>query len=327
MITRARFLTGGLLAGAGVLALPHLAQAQDRGPTRIVVPFAAGGPADLVARTIASHMAEAMGHAFIIENRDGAGGNIGTATVARAAPDGKTLLLGTNGPLVINVSLLASMPFDPLKDFSPISYLASVPLYLAVPASMPAQDLKQLIAMARAQPGAISYASSGIGSGGHLASGLLAHRAGVQMTHVAYRGAAPATADLLAGRVQMLFVGMPAVEAHVRDGRLRVLAVATPRRTTLRPQIPTVAEAAELPGFEIASWYGLLGPAGLPAATIEQLNAQANRALHKPEAAELLFTRSGLERVASTPGEFAATLNREIPEYAAIVRQIGARQE
>ena len=326
MITRARFLAGSVLA-AGALALPRLARAEVGGPTRIVVPFAAGGPADLVARTITARMAETMGQTFIVENRDGAGGNIGTALVARAAPDGKTLLLGTNGPLVINVSLLASMPFDPLKDFSPISHLASVPLYLVVPASLPARSVKDLIALARGQPGAISYASSGIGSGGHLAGGLLAHRAGVQMTHVAYRGAAPATTDLLAGRVQMLFVGMPAVEGHVRDGLLRVLGVATPRRTTARPDIPTIAEAGDLPGFEIASWYGLLGPAGLPAATVARLNAEANRALHIPEVADLLFTRSGLERVASTPEEFAATLRREIREYATIVRQIGARQE
>jgi tripartite-type tricarboxylate transporter receptor subunit TctC len=323
MITRARFL-GGLGAA---LAAPPLARAQDSAPTRIVVPFAAGGPADLIARTIAARMGEAMGQTFVIENRDGAGGNIGTAAVARAAPDGRMLLLGTNGPLVINVSLLSSLPFDPLKDFSPISHLASVPLYLAVPAALPAHSVKELIAMARAQPGSVSYASSGIGSGGHLAGGLLAHRAGVQMTHVAYRGAAPATTDLLAGRVQMLFVGMPAIEAHLREGRVRVLAVVTPRRTTARPDIPTVAEAADLPGFEIASWYGLLGPAGLPHAMVERLNAEANRALHNPEAADLLFQRSGLERVASTPEEFAATLRREIPEYAQIVRQIGARQE
>jgi tripartite-type tricarboxylate transporter receptor subunit TctC len=323
MITRARFLAG---LGA-TLAAPHLARAQDTAPTRIIVPFAAGGPADLVGRTLAARMGEAMSQTFVIENRDGAGGNIGTAAVARAAPDGKTLLLGTNGPLVINVSLLASLPFDPLKDFSPISYLASVPLYLAVPAALPAQNVKELIAMARAQPGSVSYASSGIGSGGHLSGGLLAYRAGVQMTHVAYRGAAPATTDLLAGRVQMLFVGMPVIEAHVREGRVRVLAVVTPQRTKARPDIPTVAEAADLPGFEIASWYGLLGPAGLPAAMVERLNAEANRALHNPEAADLLFTRSGLERLASTAEQFAATLRREIPEYAQIVRQIGARQE
>lgn len=323
MITRARFL-GGLGAA---LAAPPLARAQDSGPTRIVVPFAAGGPADLIARTVAARMGEAMGQTFVIENRDGAGGNIGTAAVARAAPDGRTLLLGTNGPLVINVSLLSSLPFDPLKDFSPISHLASVPLYLAVPAGLPAHSVKELIAMALAQPGSVSYASSGIGSGGHLAGALLAYRAGVQMTHVAYRGAAPATTDLLASRVQMLFVGMPVIEAHLREGRVRVLAVVTPRRTTARSDILTVAEAADLPGFEIASWYGLLGPAGLPHAMVERLNAEANRALHNPEAADLLFQRSGLERVASTPEEFAATLRREIPEYAQIVRQIGARQE
>jgi len=323
LLTRAAFLSG--LATA--LAAPSLrAQALFDGPVRVIVPFAAGGPADLVARTIAARLTESIGQSVVIENRDGAGGNIGTAAVARAAPDGRTLLLGTNGPLVINVSLLASLPFDPLTDFTPISHLAAVPLYLVVPASLPARSVQELIAAARARPGSISYASSGIGSGGHLAGGLLAQRAGVQMTHVAYRGAAPAMTDLLAGRVDMLFVGMPVVAAHLQEGRVRVLGVVTPRRTTERPDIPTIAEAG-LPGFEIASWYGLLGPAGLPRPIVERLHAEVVRILNLPDVTEVLFRTNGLERVASTPEEFAATLRSEIPQYREIVRLIGARQE
>jgi tripartite-type tricarboxylate transporter receptor subunit TctC len=323
-ITRAAFLSG---LGAAALARPRLARAQEAGPIRIVVPFAAGGPADLVARTLGAKMSDTFGQPVVIENRDGAGGNIGTAVVARAAPDGRTLLLGTNGPLVINVSLFSSLGFDPLKDFTPISHLASVPLYLVVPTSLPANSVQELVDAARARPGSISYASSGIGSGGHLAGGLLAHRAGVQMTHVPYRGAAPAMTDLLAGRVQMLFVGLPAVEAYVREGKVKILAVVTPQRTSGRPDVPTVAEAAHLPGFEIASWYGLLGPAGLPSSVVERLAGEAVRALGLPDVSGLLFTRNGLEKVASTPEAFAATLRREIPEYRQIVQQIGARQE
>jgi tripartite-type tricarboxylate transporter receptor subunit TctC len=323
-ITRAAFLSG---LGAAALARPRPARAQETGPIRIVVPFAAGGPADLVARTLGAKMSDTFGQPVVIENRDGAGGNIGTAVVARAAPDGRTLLLGTNGPLVINVSLFSSLGFDPLKDFTPISYLASVPLYLVVPASLPANSVQDLVDAARARPGSISYASSGIGSGGHLAGGLLAHRAGVQMTHVPYRGAAPAMTDLLAGRVQMLFVGLPAVEAYVREGKVKILAVVTRQRTSGRPEVPTVAEAANLSDFEIASWYGLLGPAGLPSSVVDRLAAEAVRVLGMPDVSDLLFTRNGLEKVASTPEAFAATLRREIPEYRQIVQQIGVRQE
>ena len=244
------------------LALPAVARAQSwpNGPIRIVVPYAAGGPADLTARAIGTKLGEALGVPVVIESRDGAGGNIGTALVARAAPDGQTLLLGTNGPLVVNPSLMASVPFDPVADFAPITYLADVPLYLAVPAALPATSLAALLAMAKATPGSVSYASSGIGSGGHLAGALLGQMSGAPLTHVAYRGAAPATTDLVSGRVQMLFVGLPVVQQHVAAGRLRLLAVATKQRTGNAPDVPTVAEAAALPGFSIASWYGLLAP-------------------------------------------------------------------
>lgn len=323
-VTRSGFLG---LAAAIALA-PRMGASQEiAGPIRIVVPFAAGGPADLVARTIASRLTERVSQSIVIENRDGAGGNIGTAVVARAAPDGKTLLLGTNGPLVINVSLLSSLPFDPLRDFTPISYLASVPLYLAVPAELPARNLAELIELARQDPSRISYASSGIGSGGHLAGGLLARRAGVQMTHVAYRGAAPAMTDLISGRVGVLFVGMPAIAPHLQAGKVRVLGVATPRRTSQHPDIPTVAEAANLPDFEIASWYGLLGPAGLPRGIVDRLNREVLEILRMPEVVQVLFRANGLEFVGSSPQEFEATLRREIEEYRRIVQLIGARQE
>jgi tripartite-type tricarboxylate transporter receptor subunit TctC len=311
------------------LAASPQAQAQTwpSGPIRIVVPYAPGGPADLVARSIGSKLGEALGVPVAIESRDGAGGNIGTALVARAAPDGQTLLLGTNGPLVVNPSLMASIPFDPIADFAPITYLADVPLYLAVPAALPATSLAQLLAMAKAAPGSVSYASSGIGSGGHLAGALLGQMSGAPLTHVAYRGAAPATTDLVGGRVQMLFVGLPVVQQHVLAGRLRLLAVATPRRTGNAPEVPTVAEAAGLPGFSIASWYGLLAPAGTPRAIIERLHAEATRALAAHEVRDLLYTRNGLEPNGAGPDAFAAAIAQEIPEYRRIVRLAGAHQE
>ncbi len=311
------------------LAAPALAQAQSwpNGPIRIVVPYAPGGPADLTARAVGGKLSEALGVPVAIESRDGAGGNIGTALVARAAPDGQTLLLGTNGPLVVNPSLMASVPFDPIADFAPITYLADVPLYLAVPATLPAANLAALLAMAKATPGSVSYASSGIGSGGHLAGALLGQMSGVALTHVAYRGAAPATTDLVGGRVQMLFVGLPVVQQHVAAGRLRLLAVATKQRTGNAPDVPTVAEAAALPGFSIASWYGLLAPAGTPRAIIERLHAEATRALAAPDVRDLLFARNGLEPNGAGPDAFAASIAAEIPEYRRIVRLAGANQE
>ena len=259
-------------------------------PIRIVVPFAAGGPADLVARTVGMRLGEALGQSVVIEARDGAGGNIGTAAVARAVADGYTLLLGTNGPLVINLSLMASLPFDPLRDFSAITQLASVPLYLIVPSSVPVATVPELIAYARSQPGGISYGSSGVGSGGHLAGGLLAARSGAPMTHVPYRGAAPAMTDLVGGRIQFLFVGLPVAVAHVRSGAVRVVAVATPRPI------------------------------------VERLHREVARILDLPEVREVLFTRNGLEPAGDGPDAFAATLRREIAEYREIVRLAGASQ-
>lgn len=293
-------------------------------PVRIVVPFAAGGPADLVARTVGTRLSEVLGQPVVIEARDGAGGNIGTAVVARAAPDGYTLLLGTNGPLVINVSLMASLPFDPQRDFSAITHLASVPLYLAVSAAVPANSVAELIAYARSQPGGIAYGSSGVGSGGHVAGGLLAARSGVPMTHVPYRGAAPAMTDLIGGRIQFLFVGLPAAVSHVRNGTVRVIAVATPQRATGTPDVATVAET--LPGFKIDSWYGLFAPAGTPRPTVERLHREVARILALPDVRDVLFTRNGLEPAGDGPDAFAATLRREIEEYREIVRITGATQ-
>ncbi len=316
-----------LLAAVALLPAPR-ARTQTAewpaAPIRIVVPFAAGGPADLVARTLGARLSEAVGQPVVIEARDGAGGNIGTAVVARAAPDGYTLLLGTNGPLVINVSLMASLPFDPLRDFSAITHLASVPLYLAVHAAIPAASVAELIAYARSQAGGISYGSSGVGSGGHLAGGLLAARSGAPMTHVPYRGAAPAMTDLIGGRIQFLFVGLPAAVAHVRSGAVRVIAVATPRRASGTPDVPTVAET--LPGFRIDSWYGLFAPSGTPRPVVERLHREVSRVLALPEVRDVLFTRNGLEPAGDGPDAFAAALRREIEEYRDIVRITGASQ-
>jgi tripartite-type tricarboxylate transporter receptor subunit TctC len=316
-----------ILAASMLLASAASAQpSYPTGPVRLVVPYPAGGPASIVAHVIGEKLSESLGQAVIVDNRSGAGGNLGTEIVAKAAPDGQTLLLGTNGPLVVNVTLYSTLPFDPLKDFAPISYVASIPLVLIAHPSVPASTLQELIALAKAKPGALSYASSGNGSGGHLAGALLASMAGLDMVHVPYRGAAPATTDLIAGHVPLMFDGLAAALPYIKAGKVKALGVATPHRAAAAPEIPTIAEQG-LPGYEIASWYGVLAPAGTPAPIVDRLHREIVRILDLPDVNEQLFVKSGLEKVASTPEEFAATLRREIPQYERIVRLSGAKAE
>jgi tripartite-type tricarboxylate transporter receptor subunit TctC len=308
------------------IASPSRAQTTyPPGTVRIIVPYPAGGPAGLVGLTIGEKLRESLGQPVIVENRPGGAANIGTDAVAKAAPDGLTLLLGTNGPLVINVSLMKNLPFDPLRDFAPISYLASIPLALIVNAAVPARDLGELIALAKARPGQLNYASSGEGSGGHLAGALLASMADIAIAHVPYKGANPALSDVIGGHVQMLFVGYVSIIPHIKSGKVRALAMATPKRATIAPEVPAVAET--LPGFAIDSWYGLLAPAGTPPAIVATLHREVTRILKLPDVREKLFVQGGLEHVGSTPEEFAATLRREIPQYARILKIAGVKSE
>jgi tripartite-type tricarboxylate transporter receptor subunit TctC len=318
-------LLGTALLVALVAPIPSHAQTgYPAGPIRIIVPFPAGGPASVVSRVISERLQSAFSQPVINDNRTGAGGNLGTDIVAKSAPDGLTLLLGTNGPLVINPNMMKSLPFDPVKDFAPISLIATIPLVLIVHPSVQANTLSELLALARDRPGQLNYASSGNGSGGHLAGALLESMAGVKMTHVPYRGAAPAMNDLLGGHVQMMFVGLLSALPYIDAGQVKAIAVATPKRATLAPHIPTVAESG-VPGFEITSWYGLLAPVGTPEPIIARLHREIVAALQQPDAIDRLFVKGGLERVGGGPEEFAATLRREIPEYARIVELAGAK--
>lgn len=301
--------------------------AYPNGPVRLVVPFPAGAPASIVAHAIGTKLAIALGQPVVIDNRPGAGGNLGTDIVAKAAPNGQMLLLGTNGPLVNNVSLQKALPFDPLKDFAPISYVASIPIVLVAHPAVPANTVPELIRLAKATPGKLSYASSGIGTGGHLAGALLSSMAGVEMVHVPYLGAAPATTDVVGGHVPLMFNGLAIVLPHIRAGRVKALGVATARRVSGAPDIPTIAESAALPGYEITSWYGVLAPAGTPRPIIEQLHREIVRILDLPDVKEELFVKGGLERVGSTPDEFAAIIRREIPQYERIIKLSGAKAD
>jgi tripartite-type tricarboxylate transporter receptor subunit TctC len=316
-------LLAGAITGGVVNAQPP---GYPAGPVRFVVPYPPGGPADLVARSLSIKLSQRLGKPFIVENRSGAGGNIGTDEVAKAAPDGLTILLGTNGPLVVNLSLYKKLPFDPQKDFAPISQVAEIPLVLLVHPSVPVNSVQELIAYARANPGKLSYGSSGVGSGGHLAGALLASMAHIDLVHVPYRGMEPATTDLLAGHIKIMVGGLLAALPSMHAGTLKALAVVTPHRATLAPTIPTVAESG-LPGFEIVSWYGVLAPAKTPRAIVDELHDGIIDALNAPDVKLRLFGEGGLEKVASTPEQFAATIAREIPEYARIVKLTGATAE
>ncbi len=315
-----------LAATLAVLA-PHpaAADAYPAKPIRLVVAFPPGGGTDIIARSIAHKLAERFAQQVVVDNRPGAGGNIGTDIVAKSAPDGYTILMGSAGPLAINASLFAKMPFDPIKDLAPVTLAASTPNVLVVHPSLPARTVKELIALARAKPGEINFASSGHGTPAHLAGELFNSMAGVKLVHIPYKGAAPALADLLGGQVQIMFSTMPPALPHVKDGKLRALAVTSRKRSPATPELPTMDEAA-LPGFEAITWHGVVVPAGTPAAIIARLNREIVAILHLPEVVERL-SGQGAEALGSTPEEFAAYIKSESAKWAKVVRESGAKAE
>ena len=311
------------------IALVSSASAQGTYPNRqitIVVGFSAGGSTDIVARLLAEEMRKSWGQPVVIDNRPGAAGNIGASMVAKAKADGYTLLMGSVGPLAINASLYASMPYDNLKDFTPISLVVHVPNMLVVnPRAMPVQSFAEFVALLKANPGRYFYASTGTGTSSHLSGELLKTMAGVEITHVPYKGAV-ALNDLLAGdQVHFMFATIPSVIEFVRAGRLRALAVTSKNRSAAVPQIATLAESG-LPDFEASSWFGLLGPAGLPRAIVLKLQAEIARALKIPDLRDSLI-QQGADPVASTPEEFAAYMRSETAKWAKVVRASGAKAD
>jgi len=316
------------LAATLAILTPHAAAAADAYPARpirFVVAFPPGGGTDIIARSIAQKLAERLAQQVVVDNRAGAGGNIGTDIVAKSAPDGYTMLMGSAGPLAINASLFASMPFDPVRDLAPVTLAASTPNVLVVHPSLKAATVKELIALARARPGGINFASSGHGTPAHLAGELFNSMAGVKMVHVPYKGASPALADLLGGQVQLMFSTMPPALPHVKDGKLRALAVTSLKRPRAAPDLPTVDEAA-LPGFEANTWHGVLLPAGTPPAIIARLNREIVAILHLHDIVERLSSQ-GAEALGSTPEEFAAYIRSETLKWAKVVRESGAKAE
>ena len=312
-------------AAAAVSLSPLAAQAQPAFPTKpitIIVPFSAGGTTDILARVVGLYMGNDLGQPVVVDNRAGAGGNIGGQAAARAAADGYTLFMGTVGTHAINQSLYKKMPFDPIKDFAPLSRVAMVPNLLVANPSQPYKNVKEMIAYAKANPNKINFGSSGNGSSIHLSGELFKQMAGVDMQHVPYRGSAPAVSDLLGGQISVMFDNMPSAIPHVKGGKLRALAVTTAKRSPALPDVPTIAEAG-VPGYEATSWFGLLAPAETPAPIVAKLNASILKALADPEVKKKL-AEQGAEPYGEKPEQFAAFIQAETTKWGKVVKDSGA---
>jgi len=305
-----------IAAGAG-------AQSYPTKPIRLVVPFPAGGTTDILAREVGQRLSLSLGQSVVVDNRPGAGGNIGSELVAKSAPDGYTLLMATVGTHAINPSLYAKMPYDHVKDFAPVVLVAGVPNVLEVTPSLPVNSVADLIKLAKEKPGQINFASSGNGTSIHLSGELFKTMAGVDMTHVPYKGSAPALTDLIGGQVQVMFDNLPSSLPQIKAGKLRAIAVTSAERAPALPNVPTIAESG-LPGFEATSWFGLVAPAGTPPAIIARINADVNQWLQSPEAREKLLAQ-GAAAAGGTPEQFAAYIRTETEKWARVVKASGAK--
>ena len=314
------------LLSAALLAIVPTAQADsfpDK-PVMLVVPFPPGGPTDAMARTIAAEMKDWLGQPVVVENRAGAGGNIGAEYVARAAADGQTLLFGTSGPLAINASLYRKSGYDPIKSFAPVVQVGHLPNILVVHPSVPAQNVKELVAYAKANPGKLSYASSGNGASSHLAGVLFNEKAGTDIQHIPYKGTGPALNDLLGGQVGMSFTDVLTALPYVKTGKLRALGIATAQRSQALPDLPTIAEQG-VPGYDVSVFFGIVAPAGTPADRIAKLNKAFVEVLASPKVKEL-FATQGLESAPDhTPAQLAKFIAAQKAAWAAVVRQSGAQ--
>jgi len=313
-----------LAAAAACALLPGLAAAQafPGKPITIIVPFAAGGTTDILARIIAQGMGGELGQSVVVDNRAGAGGNIGGQVAARAPADGYTLFMGTVGTHAINAALYRKMPFDPVKDFAPLTRVANVPNLLVANPAQPFKTVQELIAYAKANPGKINFGSSGSGSSIHLSGELFKSMAKVDMQHVPYKGSAPAVTDLLGNQIAIMFDNMPSAIQHVRSGKLRAIAVTTAKRSSELPDVPTIAEAG-VPGYEATSWFGMFAPAGTPAPVVAQLNAAIVKVLAQPDIRKKL-AEQGAEAAGETPAQFADFIQKESVKWGKVVRESGA---
>jgi tripartite-type tricarboxylate transporter receptor subunit TctC len=311
---------------AAVLALTAagaVAQNYPTKPIRLVVPFPPGGTTDILAREVGQRLSASLGQTVVIDNRPGAAGNIGTELVAKSAADGYTLLMCTVSTHAINPNLYAKLPYDHVADFAPVILVASVPNVLEVTPSLPVNSVADLIKLAKQKPGQINFASSGSGTSIHLSGELFKTMAGVDMTHVPYKGSAPALTDLIGGQVQVMFDNLPSSLPQIKAGKLRAIAVTSAQRAPALPNVPTIAESG-LPGFEAGSWFGVVAPAGTPPAIIARINADLNEWLQSPDAKEKLLAQ-GAAAVGGSPDQFAAYIRAETEKWAKVVKASGAK--
>ncbi len=305
-------------------ALQSAMAAWPENPIILVVPWAAGGSTDILARTVAERLTQLLKVPVVVENKAGASGNIGSLAVVRAKPDGYTILFGSMSTHAMNPALMPNMPFRGVDDFAPIGLLAYVTNTLVVHPSVPANNVKELIAYAKAHPGKLAYASAGAGSTNHLSAVLLERLAGIEMLHVPYKGGAPAVADTVAGQTQVLFTAGTQSLPHVKAGALKLLAVTEAKRSSLLPDVPTVAET--VPGYELAVWYGAFAPVGTPKEIVSRLNAEINKVLNMPEV-KTRMSAIGVEIATTTPEQFTALLKKEEQRYGKLIRDFGIRAE
>ncbi len=315
---------GWMLAGVLLCVTWAAAQPYPTRPVRMIAPFPATGGVDIVARRIAQKLSDRWGQQVVVDNRPGATGIIGTDLAAKAAPDGYTLLMGNVATQAINVSLY-KLPYDPIKDFAPITLVGRVPQILVVHPTMSAQNVKELIALARAKPKQLTFGSAGTGSPPHLAGELFQHLAQVQFIHVPYKGSAPALIDLIGGQINLYFSNILSAMVHVKSGKLRALGVTSVKRSVVVPDVPTIAEAG-LPGYEEYNWYGILAPRGTPKPIVDKLYTDIAAILKSPEVRDPL-TRDGAEVIASTPDEFTRFIKSEMAKYAQVIKARGLKAE
>ncbi len=321
-------LLGRTAAGLGLAALLAAGSALAQWPTkpvRLIVPYPPGGSADILARAIGQKLGDGLGQQVVIDNRPGAGTAIGAEATAKAAPDGYTILLGTVSSHAINPALNPGLKFDPIRDFAPISLVASIPFALVVHPSLPAKSVKELVALAKSKPGALNYSSAGNGTSNHLAGELFKSMTGTFMVHIPYKGSAPALNDLIAGQVQLMFDLVLTTAPHVKSGAVRAIAVTGRERSAALPGVPTVAESG-VPGYEVTAWFGFFAPAGTPAAVVNALNAETVKAMKLTDLRERLGSQ-GAEPVTNSPEQFAGYVKDELTKWTRVVKASGMKAD
>ena len=311
-----------MLCIAALCAGQALAQAYPSKPIRLVVPFPPGGPTDILGRAIGAKLGELLGQPVVIDNRGGAGGGIGADNIAKSAPDGYSLLLGTTGTHTINPNLYSKLPYDPIKDFAPISLVVKYLNILVVNPRVPVHSVAELIALAKQKPGEVTFGSAGNGSSNHLTAEMLASMTGVKMQHIPYKGSGPALNDVIAGQITFMFDQYSTVGPNIKAGKLRAIGIATRERHPLLPDVPTIAET--IPGFEVSPWYAMFAPAGTPKPIIDRLNADLVKVMNSPEIHERMTTL-GWDPVTCTPEQLAAQIKSELAVWADVVKKSGAR--